>query len=90
MCYIGDAVVIETSRTFWRGILSMKEHDKRQPKTSLSNSNHPRPDADQVEQPLDGDDKVSGTDVAGDETNVRTRKGVEKPGIVDKVPPQPE
>jgi hypothetical protein len=64
-----------------------KTEDKRQPTTSRSN--RPRPDADEVEQPLDGD-KVSGTDVTGDETNVRTREGVDKPGIVAKVPPQPE
>lgn len=64
----------------------MTNHEKDKQRKSASN--RPLPDADNVEQPLE-DDKVSGTDVAGDETNVRTREGVEKPGIADKVPPKP-
>lgn len=65
------------------------DEDTRHPNTPPADSNRPRPDADQVEQPLE-DDQVSGTDIVGDETNVRTREGVEKPGIADKVPPQSE
>lgn len=53
-------------------------------------SNRPMPAVDQVVQPLDDQDQVSGTDIAGDETNVRTRKGVDRPGIADTIPPQPE
>ena len=67
----------------------MQDEDTRHPSTPPSDSNRPRPDAEQVEQPLE-DDQVSGTDIVGDETNVRTREGVEKPGIADKVPPQSE
>lgn len=68
----------------------MKNKETRRPTTS--ESNRPLPDAGQVDQPLEGDydGKVSGTDVAGDETNVRTREGVEKPGIADKIPSQPK
>lgn len=67
----------------------MNDKDTRHPSTPPVDSNRPRPDAEQVEQPLDHD-QVSGTDVVGDETNVRTREGIETPGIADKVPPQPE
>lgn len=65
----------------------MKEHDECHPITPPSDTNRPRPDADRVEQPLD-EDQVSGTDVVGDETNVRTREGVDEPGIADKIPPR--
>ncbi len=67
----------------------MKNDDQHIPDHSTSDSNHPRPEPEQVEQPLD-DDQVSGTDIVGDETNVRTREGIEKPGIIDKVPPKLE
>ena len=52
-----------------------------------ADSNRPRPDADLVEQPLDTN-QVSGTGVVGDETNVRTREGIDEPGIADKIPPR--
>lgn len=67
----------------------MNDQAKRHPTTAPADSNRPRPDTDQVHQPLD-DDQVSATDIAGDETNVRTREGLEKPGIADKIPPPPE
>lgn len=52
-------------------------------------SNHPMPAKEQVQQPLDGT-QVSGTDIVGDETNVRTLPGVKQPGIADHIPPQPK
>jgi hypothetical protein len=63
--------------------------DKRNPAVPTEDTNRPRPDADEVEQPLD-EDHVSGTDIVGDETNVRTRDDVDKPGIAESVPPKPE
>ena len=66
----------------------MTKKDRNHPTQSPAGNNRPRPDAEAVEQPLD-DDQVSGTDIAGDETNVRTRDDVAAPGIADRVPPQP-
>jgi hypothetical protein len=62
--------------------------DAKQPSNTVRRDcNRPIPAVDQVAQPLDDEDQVSGTDIAGVETNVRTRKGGDKPGIVNKIPP---
>lgn len=66
----------------------MTEDDRRCSPAETVASNRPLPAKDEVKQPLNGD-QVSGTDIAGDETNVRTREEVDKPGIADKIPPQP-
>jgi hypothetical protein len=65
------------------------EGEKQHPAAPTSGDNHPLPEAEEVRQPLD-EDQVSGTDIVGDETNVRTRDGVDKPGIVEGIPPKPE
>jgi hypothetical protein len=68
----------------------MNDQSKPHSPTPPSDNNRPLPDADQTHRPLDDDDQVSGTDIAGDETNVRTREGLDKPGIADAIPPQPK
>lgn len=63
--------------------------NRRDDDTAASDANAPLPRKDEVDQPLN-DEQVSGTDIAGDETNVRTRDGIQRPGIADTIPPQPE
>ncbi len=66
-----------------------KTDEKQHPDAPAPDDNRPRPGAEEVKQPLN-EDQVSGTDIVGDETNVRTRDGVDTPGIADAIPPQPE
>lgn len=61
--------------------------EETHPTQGPSASNRPMPAKEQVQQPLD-ETQVSGTDIVGDETNVRTVPGVKQPGIADHIPPQ--
>ena len=61
--------------------------EETHPTHEPSGSNRPMPAKDQVRQPLD-ETQVSGTDIVGDETNVRALPGVTQPGIADHIPPQ--